>query len=89
MFSEQENLKKKLSLLIFEEQTLTNSPLLMPCRLLLSNVVNLMDNSMHLALKDIFSPRQLEFLNEHDTFETNYGLDLPSLALLDNIVDNW
>lgn len=48
-----------------------------------------MDNSMHLALKDIFSPRQLEFLNEHDTFETNYGLDLPSLALLDNIVDNW
>lgn len=61
----------------------------MPCRLLLSNVVNLMDNSMHLALKDIFSPRQLEFLNEHDTFETNYGLDLPSLALLDNIVDNW
>ncbi|KAF7726722.1 hypothetical protein EC973_008496 [Apophysomyces ossiformis] len=58
-------------------------------KLLLSGVINFLDHSTYEAMKSIFTTRQLDLLAKPDNFNRGkYGLDLPSIAMLNDIVDN-
>ncbi|CAO3591456.1 unnamed protein product [Absidia cylindrospora] len=59
-------------------------------KLLLSSVINLLDRSIYQTMANIFSSQQLKLLGTHSLFDSDkvYGLDLPSVALLDEIIDN-
>lgn len=42
-------------------------------------------------MAELFSWRQFEILSKHQAFDIDdaFGLDLPSLTLLDGIIDDW
>ncbi|CAO3681609.1 unnamed protein product [Rhizopus stolonifer] len=57
-------------------------------KLLLSSVINLVDNLIYVEMRHMLSTRQLNDLERTTIFDDiNFGLDLPTLQLLDKTVD--
>lgn len=57
-------------------------------KLLLSSVINFVDNLIYVEMRLMLSTRQLNDLERNTTFDDiTFGLDLPTLQLLDKTVD--
>ncbi|KAG0171663.1 hypothetical protein DFQ30_000622 [Apophysomyces sp. BC1015] len=52
--------------------------------------ISTVDSSMYTPTKNLFTAIQFDFLCQLDTHESEelYGLDFPSLAMLDDVIDN-
>lgn len=77
--------KHVITLLLKNSLTLTETETM---KLLLSSVINFVDNLIYVEIRHMFSTRQLNDLERNTIFDDiTFGLDLPTLQLLDKTVD--